>query len=80
MIYIFFGFVLCIMLIFMVNSVTQKIIIKVRRKRNSSKIKEIRDAAYDEVLERCRAASQQGEVIYFSSEDIAGIIEDMKKN
>lgn len=39
----------------------------------------IRKRAYDEVSNRCRKMAQNGEVTYFSLEDIDRIVADLKK-
>ncbi len=64
--------------ILIVLSIGQKNINRIRSKSNNNKIRKIRDDAYDEVLEKCKEASKQGEVTYFSTEDIATLVEELK--
>jgi len=47
--------------------------------RNNKNIRSIRDAAYDEVLEKCKAASLDGEINYLSVDDITTIVVELNR-
>lgn len=70
-----------IVIVFMwgVSAATRGIHRKIITIRNNKKIRSIRDAAYDEVLEKCKAASLDGEINYLCVDDIATIVVELNR-
>lgn len=56
------------------KTITRKEIQKQYKER-----KTLRDNSYEAVLNRCKDASTAGEVVYFSLEDLEGIVKELQK-